>query len=142
MYLLPSLNMKLRPKILELKPGTRIVTHAFTMEDWEADQSISVEERMGYLWIVPAKVEGSWTSQAGSASGTLAIKQTFQKLDGSLSANGKNLPIGSGKMEGEKIGFTVGDTVYSGRVSAGVIEGTAKTGTAAPVKWIAKRAAL
>jgi precorrin-6B methylase 2 len=141
MYLLPSLNMKLRPKLLELKPGTRIVTHAFTMEDWEADQSISVEERMGYLWIVPAKVEGSWTSQAGSASGTLAIKQTFQKLDGTLNENGKNLPISNGKMEGEKIGFTAGDTVYSGRVSAGAIEGTAKTGTAAPVKWSAKRAA-
>ena len=141
MYLLPSLNMKLRPKLLELKPGTRIVTHAFTMEDWEPDQSISVEERMGYLWIVPAKVEGSWTSQAGSANATLALKQTFQKLDGTLNANGKNLSIANGKMEGEKITFTAGDTAYTGRVSAGVIEGTAKTGTAAPVKWSAKRAA-
>jgi precorrin-6B methylase 2 len=137
MYLLPSLNMKLRPKLLELKPGTRIVTHAFTMEDWEPDQSVNVEERMGYLWIVPAKVEGSWTSQAGSAGGTLAIKQTFQKLDGTLNAGGKTQAV-NGKMEGEKISLTAGDTVYSGRVSNGVIEGTAKTGTAAPVKWSAK----
>ena len=141
MYLLPSLNMKLRPKLLALKPGTRIVTHAFTMEDWESDQSISVEERMGYLWIVPAKVEGSWTLQAGSASGTLALKQNFQKLDGTLNAKGKSLSITNGKMEGEKITFTAGDTTYTGRVTAGDIEGTAKTGTAAPVKWSAKQAA-
>jgi precorrin-6B methylase 2 len=139
MYLLPSLNMKLRPKILDLKPGTRIVTHAFTMEDWEPDQSISVEERMGYLWIVPAKVAGTWTSQVGPASGTLTIKQAFQKFDGTVNVNGKNLPLSSGKMDGDKIGFVVGDTAYSGRVSGGVIDGTAKAGTAVAVKWTAKR---
>jgi hypothetical protein len=98
---------------------------------------VNVEERMGYLWIVPAKVEGSWTSQAGSAGGTLALKQTFQKLDGTLNVGGKTQAV-NGKMEGEKVSLTAGDTVYTGRVSNGVIEGTAKTGTAAPVKWSAK----
>ena len=65
MYLLPQLNVKLRPKILDLKPGTRIVSHAFTMEEWTADQTDSFEGRTAYLWIVPAKVEGTWRLPQG-----------------------------------------------------------------------------
>ena len=60
MYLLPSLNIKLRPKLLDLRPGTRLVSHAFNMEDWQPDQTVTVEGRDAYLWIVPAKVQGSW----------------------------------------------------------------------------------
>ena len=60
LYLLPSLNVKLRPIILKMKPGTRVVSHAFTMDDWQADQTDSVEGRTAYLWIVPAPVEGTW----------------------------------------------------------------------------------
>ena len=68
MYLLPQLNLKLRPKILDLKPGTRIVSHAFTMEEWTADQTDSVRTAAPrYLWIVPAKVEGTWQLAAGRA---------------------------------------------------------------------------
>ncbi len=63
MYLLPQLNLKLRPTILNLKPGTRVVSHAFTMGEWSADQTVEQEGRTAYLWIVPAKVEGTWTWQ-------------------------------------------------------------------------------
>src|SRR5688572_6108879 len=70
MFLLPSINMKLRPKILDLKPGTRIVTNSFTMEDWQADQSETVTDDCtswctAHLWIVPAKVDGTWQLQQG-----------------------------------------------------------------------------
>ena len=70
MFLLPSINMKLRPTILNLKPGTRVVSNTFTMEDWEADETATVAEGCtswctALLWIVPAKVEGTWTDAAG-----------------------------------------------------------------------------
>src|SRR4029079_12246972 len=79
MFLLPDINLKLRPKILNLKPGTRIVSNSFTMGDWNADDTAVVKEGCvsyctAYLWIVPAKVEGTW--QLGD--GTLTLKQTYQ----------------------------------------------------------------
>ena len=76
MYLLSSLNMKLRPKILDLKPGTRIVSHAFDMGDWKPDTIITTEGRNAYLWIVPANVEGTWKLGAN----TLTLTQQFQML--------------------------------------------------------------
>ena len=79
MYLLPSLNIKLRPKILEMRPGTRVVSHAFNMEDWEPDQTATVDGRDAYLWIVPAKVAGHWKLSVPAGSGTeswdLALEQ-------------------------------------------------------------------
>ena len=83
MYLLPQLNLKLRPKILDLKPGTRIVSHAFTMDDWRADETVSSQDnasysRTAYLWIVPAKVEGTWKT----AQGEITFKQAYQMLGG------------------------------------------------------------
>ena len=61
MYLLPELNLRLRPTILNMKPGTRVTSHQFTMGDWEPDETAEVDYRTAYLWIVPAKVEGAWT---------------------------------------------------------------------------------
>src|SRR4051812_33445053 len=69
LYLLPSLNLKLRPTILNLKPGTRVVSHAFTMDDWQADQIDSADGRTAYMWIVPAKVSGDWKIDAAGAKG-------------------------------------------------------------------------
>ncbi len=143
MYLLPSLNMKLRDKILALKPGTRIVSHAFNMEDWEPDQTANVEERTAYLWIVPAKVAGTWDIQTGTGTGELTLKQTFQKIEGTLKMDGKTIPISNAKLEGARITFSVGDTakpvMYSGRLSAGALSGTARAGAEAGTKWTAKR---
>ena len=87
LFLLPELNVKLRPKILDMKPGTRVVSNSFTMGDWQADHTQNVSEKEGctayctaYLWIVPAKVEGKWKLPDGE----LTLKQTFQNVTGTL----------------------------------------------------------
>ena len=125
MFLLPSINMKLRPKILDLKPGTRIVTNSFTMEDWQADQSETVTEDCSswctaHLWIVPAKVEGTWQTPQGA----LTLKQQFQMISGTLGSTA----ITEGRLRGDQIEFSVGGTKYSGRVDGQTIRGTGADG--------------
>ena len=120
MFLLPSINMKLRPKLLDLKPGTRIVTNSFTMEDWQADSSETIGEDCtswctAHLWIVPAKVEGTWNTDKGA----LVLKQSFQMLSGTMAGT----TISDAKMNGEEITFTAGGTKYSGRVNGTTIKG-------------------
>jgi SAM-dependent methyltransferase len=130
MYLLPQLNLKLRPKILDLKPGTRVVSHAFRMDDWVADQTVDIEGRTAYLWIVPAKVGGTWTLKTEPGSADLQILQIFQKFEGTLKTGGKELPLKNGKLDGAGISFTVGDEPamqeYSGQVNGNSIEGIVK----------------
>src|SRR5438093_1019416 len=125
MFLLPSINIKLRPKILNLKPGTRIVSNTFDMEDWKPDESSSVEGCMNWctahLWIVPAKVEGSWKTPQGE----LVLKQTFQMLSGTLRNGNATAPISNAKMTGDQITFTAAGTQYTGRVNGNSMEGTA-----------------
>jgi SAM-dependent methyltransferase len=133
LYLLPSLNLKLRPIILGMKPGTRVVSHAFTMGEWEADETANVEGRTAYFWVVPAKVEGNWRIEGGGA-GDLSLKQEFQKVSGS--AGGK--AITSASLRGDVISFSVDGREYSGRVSGDRMEGTVKGASAG--KWSATRA--
>jgi hypothetical protein len=126
MFLLPEINMKLRPKILNLKPGTRIVSNSFTMEDWDADQTETVSGECtswctALLWIVPAKVAGTWSTPQGD----LTLKQEFQKLTGTLGATAI-----TGKMLGDQISFTAGKTSYTGTVSGNTIKGTVSGGGA------------
>jgi precorrin-6B methylase 2 len=120
MYLLPTINVKLRPKILDLKPGTRIVSHAFTMDDWQADQTESFDGRTAYMWIVPAKVEGTWQF----AQGELSLNQNFQNVTGTVRSGGAPAAITSGKLRGDQISFNAGNTEYTGRVNGNSIEGT------------------
>jgi hypothetical protein len=144
MYLLPDLNMKLRPKILEMKPGTRVLTNAFTMEDWEPDQHVTTADgRSGYMWIVPAKVAGTWSWQTPAGPAELTLQQTFQKITGTLRIGGKALSLKDAQLQGAKISFTAGDTAaaamsYAGSVSGNAIIGTSKAG-AAETKWTAER---
>lgn len=133
MYLLPTINMKLRPKILDLKPGTRIVSHAFTMDEWSADQTDSFDGRTAYLWIVPAKVEGAWQF----ALGELSLTQTFQVVTGTLKASGNTIKITNGKLRGDQLSFSAGNSEYTGRVNGSTIEGTSKGASAGP--WSANR---
>jgi precorrin-6B methylase 2 len=131
MFLLPSINMRLRPKILDLKPGTRIVTNSFTMEDWQADQSETVTNDCtswctAHLWIVPAKVEGTWQMPQGA----LTLKQQFQMISGTLGSS----PISDGHLRGDQIEFTAGGQKYTGRV-----EGMSMKGTAGSASWAATK---
>jgi precorrin-6B methylase 2 len=125
MFLLPSINMKLRPTILNMRPGTRIVSNTFTMEDWQPDQSETIQECSSWctahLWIVPAKVAGTWQLPQGS----LTLTQEFQMLAGTLGSTA----ISSGRMKGDAITFTVGNTVYNGRVEGNTIRGTMSGGS-------------
>ena len=126
MFLLPSINMKLRPTILDMKPGTRIVANTFTMEDWQADQTETVTGDCvswctALLWIVPAKVEGTW--QLGTD--VLTLKQNFQMLEGTLGSRA----ITDAKMAGEEISFTVGGGQrYTGKVNGNSMSGSISGG--------------
>jgi len=113
MFLLPRINMELRPRLLDLKPGTRVVSNTFTMEDWEADETASSTDCTSWctalLWIVPAKVEGTWQTEQGQ----LVLNQQFQVVTGSLGGKA----ISQGRLKGEEISFSVGNTRYTGRVN-------------------------
>jgi SAM-dependent methyltransferase len=130
MFLLPDINLKLRPKILDLKPGTRVVSNSFDMAEWNPDQTINVKQEEGcnnsfckaYLWIVPAKVEGAWSLPKGKVS----IVQRFQRIFGEVNLKGKILPVANGKLNGDHIAFTIGNKHYTGRVNGNTMEGTVK----------------
>ena len=121
MFLLPSINMKLRPKLLDMKPGTRIVSNSFTMEDWEADETETISGDCSnwctaLLWIVPAKVEGTW--QLGNQP--LTLHQKFQMVSGTLGSQA----ISDARLRGDEITFTVGGQKYAGRIDGNMIKGT------------------
>jgi hypothetical protein len=126
MFLLPDINLRLRPKLLDMKPGTRIVTNTFTMEDWHYDDSEnsgdeSTNWNTCYLWIVPAKVEGAWKIDGG---GKILFVQEFQMLSGEITNGSKTDTITEGKLSGTKITFTAGGVTYSGIVDGDTIKGT------------------
>jgi len=135
MFLLPSINMKLRPTLLNLKPGTRVVSNTFTMEDWEADDTVKVEGDCrswcaAFLWIIPAKVEGAWRLPNAT---TLTLKQQFQKVTGTLGSD----PIAEGKLRGDDIVFTAKGVRYTGKVAGNEIRGTMTGGSGG--NWTATR---
>ncbi len=139
LFLLSSLNVKLRPTLLNMKPGTRVAANSFDMGDWKPDQTARVEGDCSswctaYLWIVPAKVAGSWKS----ANGELTLRQEYQVISGTLGEGDKSSAISNGKLDGERISFSVGSTQYSGRVNGDSIEGITTTG-AAKAPWNATR---
>jgi precorrin-6B methylase 2 len=124
MFLLPSINLRLRPTILNMKPGTRIVTNTFTMDDWEEDAKESVEKDCttwctALLWIVPAKVEGTWAV----GGETLTLTQKFQMLTGALGSAAV-----TGRLRGNEITLTAGNTTYKGTVNGTTMSGTTTGG--------------
>ena len=139
LFLLPDINLKLRPKILELKPGTRVVSNTFTMDDWAPDETATVDGDCtswctALFWIVPAKAAGVWTWSGAE----LTLAQTFQMLSGTLKNGGGAAEVTGGRLRGDRISFTVGSTVYAGKVNGTTIEGTATTGSSS-VRWTATR---
>jgi len=124
LFLLPDLNLRLRPKLLDMPPGTRVVSNSFRMEAWEPDETATVSEDCvswctALLWIVPAKVEGTWRM----ADGDLTLSQQFQVISGTLGST----PI-NGKLHGNDITFTAGGAQYSGKVNGNTMQGTVKGG--------------
>jgi precorrin-6B methylase 2 len=123
MYLLTDINLRLRPKILnDMKPGTRIVSHAFDMGDWEPDQKDTVSGKNVFFWIVPAKVEGKWQVENGEQKLTLNVSQKYQKLSGKAEVDGKTVDITNGQLKGAEISFTVNNQAYRGTVNGNNIE--------------------
>jgi precorrin-6B methylase 2 len=140
MFLLPDINLRLRPKILDMKPGTRIVSNTFTMGEWEADVTETVTEDCSSWctalhWIVPAKVEGAWRLPQGE----LALTQSFQMVSGTLRTGTNTLQIANGRLRGDQITFSAGGVNYTGRVNGSAIQGT--TTGAASGSWSATRTA-
>ena len=115
MFLLPDINLRLRPKILDLKPGTRIVSNTFTMGEWQPDERADLHDTCGasyctaLLWIVPAKAAGTYKIPQGE----LTLRQEYQMLSGTLKSEGKTLPV-EGKMHGTDLAFTAGGKQYHG----------------------------
>lgn len=138
LFLLPALNVKLRPILLEMKPGTRVVSNTFDMDDWQPDERIEaggdcVSYCRAMKWIVPAKVAGTWRL----GEGELKLTQDYQMIEGTLSRGGQALPLSDAKMSGSRISFTAGGQRYSGEVGDGTMSGQIEGGAA----WNATRSA-
>ena len=149
MYLLPALNLKLRPQILAMRPGTRVVSHSFTMDDWEADETSSLDGRRAYFWVVPANVVGTWalemTGGGASEKTELTLEQRYQKIEGTV---GLGAAMQGGLRDARLRGFNIafsyvdGKSVrrdLSGRVSGGRMEGSLRSDNGAEGRWSATR---
>ena len=138
MFLLPDLNLMLRPRILALKPGTRVVSNTFTMGDWLADETVTVAGCSSWctalMWIVPATVEGRWRSTAGG----LEIKQEYQLISGMLASGDSTTTITNGILRGDRLSFNAAGSRYTGAVTGNVIRGTVTSGDSVR-PWNAER---
>jgi SAM-dependent methyltransferase len=125
LYLLPELNLRLRPQLLSMKAGTRVVSYSFTMGEWEPDDHVDTDDGSAYLWIVPARADGTWTFRAteGEDGFAVTLTQTFQNLRGG--AGGTAV---TGKLDGARIDFTFARDALPTRVS-GIVDGGRMTAT-------------
>ena len=131
MYLLPELNLRLRPTILNMKPGTRVTSHQFTMGDWEPDETAEIDYRSAYLWIVPAKVEGTWAlrEQGSNAQYAVNLSQKYQKITGDIATGSAKQPLVGATVRGEEIRFAFNDDKGVTRTLNGTVRGNELTGT-------------
>jgi SAM-dependent methyltransferase len=139
LFLLPELNLRLRPKILEMNAGVRVVSNSFDMDDWMPEQRIKLAEDCrnfcsAYFWIVPARLQGRWKFPGGE----LMFKQTYQMLSGTMRAGNKYAAMKAGKVTGQQVKFSVGNAVYTGLVNGNSIEGARKSPTG-ETRWRATR---
>ncbi len=145
MYLLPALNLKLRPTILSMKPGTRVVSHSFTMDDWEADEISSVDGRRAYFWIVPANVQGTWRiTLPGGAIQEVTFDQRYQKIEGHVQLGTVQGGLREARLSGQNIAFAYVDAAgvrraFNGRVNGTAMEGMVRPDGGAEARWIAAK---
>jgi len=130
MYLLPDLNLKLRPTILKMAPGTRVATNSFNMGDWEPDQVIGTGYTQGYFWVVPGNAAGKWTIKGidGGQGDVLELTQRYQKVGGTLTIKGKSQPILGGTLNGNRLKFSFIDQSGQSRIFDVEIKGNSLTG--------------
>ena len=135
-YLFPDINIRLRAKFLgEMRPGSRLVSHAFDMGDWRPDVTSNILAQRVYLWVIPTNVSGIWTWKApgkGQASHTLEIEQRYQQIRGTLSAGGHAAALSDPKIAGDRVSFAIEqdlDGVKTRREFTGTVRGNAITGT-------------
>jgi ribosomal protein L11 methylase PrmA len=139
LFLLTDLNIRLRPTLLKMKPGTRVVSNTFGMGDWEPDEVVQAPSDCrsfckASLWIVPAEVGGRWQLE----DSVLELEQKYQTIAGKVVAGNVIAPVMKGKLAGSDIAFTAGSAEYTGRVAGDSMEGTRKTGSSES-KWRATR---
>lgn len=145
MYLLPALNLKLRPTILAMKPGTRVVSHSFTMDDWEPDETSSMDGRRMFFWRVPASVQGGWkVSIAGGDSLDVNIEQKFQKIEGTVSLGTIQGGLRDARLSGAAISFAIVDAsgvsrTFTGSVNGASMEGTLRADNGTEGRWSATK---
>jgi SAM-dependent methyltransferase len=135
LYLLPDLNLKLRPTILAMKPGTRVVSHAFHMGDWEPDQKIDTPRAHAFYWVVPAAVKGRWeiTGVNGQPKATLILQQRYQKIAGTLTIGRTTQPILGAQLRADRIEFRYIDSAgqlqtVNATITGNTLEGDARSG--------------
>jgi SAM-dependent methyltransferase len=138
MYLLPSINVKLRPKILALRPGTRVVSHDFRMGNWKPDLTETTNWRI-HFWVVPARIAGRWQVRSGDRVFSLTIAQRYQEFQGSANADGRTAALRNTKLRGANIEFAIDldgpATTLRGVVNGDHMQGRSDAGT----EWAAAR---
>lgn len=140
LYLLTTINLKLRPQILEMRPGTRVVSHMFRMGDWEPDESARVGSSDLYLWVVPARVAGTWTVSRGLGPPfELVLEQHFQQVSGAVGVAGELVPLASVALRGETIRIAFLGTDGAREVLAGRVAGDRMVGDDDGHPWTALR---
>ena len=141
LFLLPELNRKLRPRLLALAPGTRIVSNTWDLGDWAADDTVVLDPCPGFctalLWVTPARVEGVWRLPDGG--GELVLEQRFQVVTGELRTGSGTVAVEDGRLRGDRIGFRAGGARYTGRLTGDTLAGVAAAG-ARTFDWRATRA--
>jgi len=144
LYVSPAIMLALRPRLLGLKAGTRVVSHQFTLGDWEADEQAIVERTSGYLWVVPAKAEGTWRLRLGEDIYDLQLQQEYQMLRGSAEHQGKRSPVIAARLRGEDIRFAFVDhngdpRSFSGRIAGDAMQGASRIHGQPELPWSARR---
>ncbi|HEX6945393.1 MAG TPA: class I SAM-dependent methyltransferase [Casimicrobiaceae bacterium] len=142
MYLLPDLNLKLRPIILKMKPGTRVTSHQFHMGDWDPDETLTQEYRNAYVWIVPADVSGDWQirEESGGFQGTVSLTQRYQRVGGTVMLpNGKPQPLLGASLRGDKLQFSFIDGENNLRTATMKVDGTKLAGD---LSWFGRTTSL
>ncbi len=134
LYLLPRINLALRPRLMtELRPGSRVVSHAFTMGDWPPDGQDELDGRRIFLWIIPAVAGGAWAiTEADGRRWALEIEQRFQEVSGTLTGAGGVLELREARLRGTRLSFAAGERTWAGMVGDATIAGEAGA-------WLARR---